>query len=237
MAQIKVTDLEKRFGSKTVLHSISFAVQKGEFFAYIGPNGAGKTTTIRILLGVISECSGTAHIIDDNGNLMERNKIGFVLEDEKPFDTATPEEYLRFYADVYRISNRDEKISELLNMVGLEKQGRDKIAKFSKGMKRKLSVAKGLIAEPKILFLDEPFEGIEIEARREIKDILAKLQKDSIIFLTSHNLYEIEPLCTSFGIIIDGDFLGKWSQSDLKGKSLEDFYFAAKEQHQRGHTD
>ena len=128
----------------------------------------------------------------------------------------------------YKIK-REENIKEILERLNLYKRRNEKIYTFSKGMKRKLCIAKAILCEPDILFLDEPFEGIEIEARREIKEVLLELKnKMKIIFLTSHNLYEIEPLCTSFGIIINGVLKGKWNKKDLKDINLEEFYFKIK---------
>lgn len=231
MAKIIISNLSKNFGNKTILKNISFEVEKGEFFAYIGPNGSGKTTTIRIILGVLTPTKGKVCILDDNSFLIPKNKIGFVLEKEEPFEDFTPLEYLKFYGEMYDVKYCDEKIENLLKELNLYDKKKDKISTLSKGMKRKLCIAKSLINDPEVLILDEPFEGIEIEARREIKNILyEKIKEKKIIFITSHNLYEIEPICTSFGILINGELKGKWKKEDLKNKnmSLEDFYFKIK---------
>ena len=224
MIKILVQNLVKKFGNKVALKGINFEVEKGEIFAYIGPNGAGKTTTIRILLQIIKPTSGVAKILYDN-EILSKEKIGFVLENEVPFEKYTPFEYLKFYGEIYKVRDIEKKIQILLEKLNLKKREKDKIATFSKGMKRKLCIAKALISDPEVIILDEPLEGIEIEARKEIRDILLEIKKDKIIFLSSHNLYEIETICTSVGIINEGKFIGKWQFEEIKGKSLEEFYF------------
>jgi len=231
MSKIIIKNLTKKFNNKIVVNNLVLEIKSGELFAYIGPNGAGKTTTIRILLQIIKPTKGKIKMIGNNDNFLPKEKIGFVLEEETPFGNFTPEEYLQFYAEIYKVKEKKQKIQELLKKFSLYTMKKQKVSKFSKGMKRKLCVAKALIGNPEVLFLDEPLEGIEIEARKEIKDILLEMKKDKIIFLTSHNLYEIEPLCNSFGIIIDGVFMGKWLQESLDGKSLEEFYFRIKEKY------
>lgn len=230
MAKIVISNLCKKFGNKIALKNLNFEVKSGEFFGYIGPNGSGKTTTIRIILGILAPTEGKAQVLDDKNVPLKRNKIGFVLENENPFENFTPIEYLGYYAKLYGIKNYSEKIISLLKKLNLYERMKDKISTFSKGIKRKLCFAKALLAEPEILILDEPFEGIEIEARREIKNVLFEIIKENrIIFMTSHNLYELEPLCTSFGILINGELKGKWLKEDLKNINLEDFYFKVKE--------
>jgi len=231
MAKIIIKELTKKFNDKLVLKNINFEIENG-IFAYIGPNGAGKTTTLRVCLKIIEPTKGEVIMYGNDEKPIKRNKIGFVLQDEEPFDNFTPLEYLKFYCEIYGIENK-EKIEEILKKFSLDKEKRTKISKFSKGMKRKLCIAKAFIGDPEILFLDEPLEGIEIETRKEIKDILLEMKKDKIIFLTTHNLYEVEPLCDSFGIIMDGFFMGKWDKEVLKDKSLEDFYFEIKKQHDK----
>ena len=227
MAKIIVHNLVKKFNSHFVLRNISFQVTDG-LFAYIGPNGSGKTTTVRLCLKILKPTSGGVRILRDDGSPVPCNRLGFVLENETPFENFTPEEYLRFYAEIYRVAKKEEKITELLEKITLAPRRKERIAKFSKGMKRKLCIIKSLIGDPEVLFLDEPFEGIEIEARREIKDILLEIKKRKTIFLTTHNLAEIESMCDSFGIIINGDFAGHWECDVLHGTSLENFYFSVK---------
>jgi len=230
MSEISIKNLTKQYNNNLVLKGVNFTVKEGEIFAYLGPNGAGKTTTIRILLSIIKPSGGEAKILGENGNSLPHSKIGFVLENEMPFENFTPEEYLKFYSEIYQTQQKEYIIQELLRKFGLLSKKRDKISKFSNGMKRKLCVAKALMGDPEILVLDEPFESIEIEARREIRNILIGFGRKKIVFLSSHNLYEIETFCTSVGIINKGQFLGKWSREVFKDKSLEEFYFKIMEE-------
>lgn len=233
MAEIVINNLVKRFNNKIALKNISFQVKNG-LFAYIGPNGSGKTTTVRLCLGIIKSTKGEIKISGNDSLPISRNKIGFVLENESPFENYTPEEYLDFYAKIYGVARRRQIIDEWMEKSSLISVRKEKIAKFSKGMKRKLCIIKALIGNPEILFLDEPFEGIEIETRKEIKNILVEIKKEKIIFLTTHNLAEIESLYDSLGIIINGNFAGIWERAVLNGTSLEDFYFSVKNKYANG---
>lgn len=200
------------------LGPISFEIKEGEVFALIGPNGAGKTTTIRIILDILKPDSGKV--------LKEKNiKIGFVLENEKPFENLNPYEYLEFFTNIYKIK---KDIYEFLDFFDLKKYLNKTNGKLSKGNQKKLCLAKAMIAEPSILILDEPLEGIEPDSRREIKELIVSYSKNKkSCLITSHELYEIENFCLSFGIIYDGKFLGKWEIDQIKRNniSLEDFYF------------
>ncbi|MGB9722108.1 MAG: ABC transporter ATP-binding protein [bacterium] len=227
MARIIVENLVKKLSNKIVLNNISFQIANG-LFAYIGPNGSGKTTTVRLCLGILKPTSGEIKILKDDGFPVLNSEIGFVLENESPFENFTPQEYLEFYAEIYGVVRKEEKISELLEKIGLASRRKEKIAKFSKGMKRKLCIIKSLMGDPQVLFLDEPFEGVEIEARRELKNILLEIKSEKIIFVTTHNLPEIESMCDAFGIIINGSFAGPWEREALSGRSLENFYFSVR---------
>ncbi len=227
MAKIIIKNLIKKFNNKIALNNISFQITNG-LFAYIGPNGSGKTTTVRLCLKILKPTSGEIKILKDDGVPVLNNEIGFALENESPFENFTPYEYLEFYAEIYGVAKKEQRITELLEKISLASRRNEKVAKFSKGMKRKLCVIKSLIGNPEVIFLDEPFEGIEIEARRELKDILLEIKKEKIIFLTTHNLAEIESLCDSFGIIVNGSIVGIWKREVLNGRSLEDFYFSVR---------
>ncbi|MEO0301847.1 MAG: ABC transporter ATP-binding protein [candidate division WOR-3 bacterium] len=197
------------------LGPISFEIKKGEIFALLGPNGAGKTTTVKLILELLKPVGGEIYKEKDI-------KIGFVLENEKPFENLNPFEYLEFFRDIYKISI---DIYNILEMFDLKKYLNKINGKLSKGNQKKLCLAKAIIGNPNLLILDEPLEGIEPLSRKEIKDFLVNYVKnDRACLITSHELYEMENFCSVFGIIYDGKFLGKWKIEEIKNFSLEDFY-------------
>lgn len=225
MNKIQLTKINKCFKNRFCLSNLSFIVEAGEIFGFLGTNGAGKTTTIRILLGLMKPDSGSASLLNDETPL-SRSKIGIVLEDEKPFDGLTPYEYLDFFATYYSVDSKEKRarIEDILKRFYLYDWRDIKIKNFSKGMKRKLTVSKALLHKPSIIIMDEPFQGIEPESRRDIKETLKHFAgMGKIVFLSTHNLDEAENFCSSFGIIQQGKFMGKWNMKELNC-SLEDFY-------------
>ncbi len=199
------------------LDRISFEIKEHEIFALIGPNGAGKTTIVRIILGVIESYKGKI--------IKEKNiNIGFVLENERPFENLYPLEYLKFFA---QINGNRTGLSHVIDLLNLKKCINKKNGVLSKGTQKKLCIAKAIISEPDLIILDEPFEGVEPETRREIKDFLIEYSsRGKSVFITSHELYEIENFCTHVGIIYEGKFLGKREIEEIKSEnlSLEKFY-------------
>lgn len=226
MIEMKIKNITKSFGNEFSLDNLSLNLKGGELFVYLGPNGAGKTTTVRCLLGLYKIGNGSIDFTNSETKI-DNKKIGFVLENEKPYDELTSVEYLSLFANISKVENINDKIENVLNKVNLINE-KKRIKTFSKGMKKKLLLAKALLSDPNILILDEPLEGLEVETRKEIKEILKGIVKDgNIVFITTHNLFEAENFCNSFGIIINGKFLGKWNISDLDC-SLEEFYLKRK---------
>lgn len=151
---IEVQNLTKKFNGKTILNGINFHVHKGEIFGFLGPNGAGKTTTLRIILGLLDPTSGEALVfgedIGSNGDL--RRKVGILLENDGLYDGLSAYENLDYYAQLYNVPDRDKKIRNLLDFAGLLERKGDKVGTFSKGMKRKLGLARAMIHDPDVLF-------------------------------------------------------------------------------------
>ncbi len=217
-----VSSIVKCYNKGFCLKEVSFDVKEGEIFGFLGENGAGKTTTLRAILGLLTIDSGK---ISFEG--IKRDRIGFVLENETPFFNLTPVEYLDFFGDIYKMDKKDRKkrISDLLEEMELMDKAHEKIVTFSKGMKRKLTIAKALLHDPDILIMDEPFTGIEPLSRRRIKSLIRELaNKNKIIIFSTHVLDEAETLCNTFGIIHNGKFLGKMKISE-KQMSLEEIFF------------
>lgn len=226
MSKIKLSNVKKCYNSGFCLKNINFEVYGGEIFGFLGVNGAGKTTTIRIMLNVLSLDEGKIILQRKNGEYISLKDIGFVLEEEKPFENLSPVEYFNFFASNYGLQkgDRENRIENMLQKLNLLKRKNERISNFSKGMKRKLTIGKALLHDPEILILDEPLTGIEPKTRSDIKSILKDFaSREKIVFLSTHNLDEAERLCSSFGIIDEGSFKGKWQISELKG-SLENFF-------------
>ncbi|MCW3136316.1 MAG: ABC transporter ATP-binding protein [Canidatus Methanoxibalbensis ujae] len=208
MNVIEIKNLTKKFGDKVVLNGINFDVAEGEVFGYLGPNGAGKTTTMRIILGLLNPTSGEALVM--GRNLAEddeaRGRIGVVLENDGLYEDQTAYDNLDYYAQLYDVSKRKERIEELLKFVGLYDLRYEKVGAFSKGMKRKLAIARALVHDPEILFLDEPSAGLDPEAQRMVRELIVNLSKESgkTIFLNSHNLDEVQRICDRTAILHRG---------------------------------
>ncbi|PXF51512.1 MAG: ABC transporter ATP-binding protein [Candidatus Methanophagaceae archaeon] len=227
---IKIQDLTKKFNGRTVLNGVSFEVKEGEVFGYLGPNGAGKTTTLRIILGLLKPTSGTALV--EGRNLGEdeelRQRVGVVLESDGLYERLTAHENLDYYARLYGVAARSrsragrrlegERVEELLEFVGLSERRNEKVGKFSTGMKRKLALARALIHEPEILFLDEPATGLDPEAQRMVRDLILKLSKEEkrTVFLNSHDLDEVQRICTRIAILQNGELRAYDSVENLR---------------------
>jgi len=205
---IAVEGLGKSFGKLQVLEDINLQVEYGEVFGFLGPNGAGKTTTIRILLGLLQPSSGTATVFGEQlehlGDL--RRRVGVLLEHDALYKRMSARANLEYYAALYDVERRGEKIDRLLTMVGLQDRQHEPIARFSTGMRRKLGIARALVHDPEVLFLDEPTSGLDPEAQRMIRELIVELAADRrmTVFLNSHNLHEVQRICTTVAILRKG---------------------------------
>ncbi len=224
---IEVQNLTKTFNGKTVLKDVSFEVKEGEIFGYLGPNGAGKTTTLRIILGLLNPTSGNAFVMGQNLGLGEnealRNKVGVLLEDDGVYDRLSAYENLDYYAQLYGLSDRIERkrrIRELLESVGLSDRIKDKVGRFSKGMRRKLALARAIVHEPEVLFLDEPSSGLDPEAQIMVRDLILQLSEEMgvTIFLNSHDLDEVQRICTKIAILQSGEIKAHDTVKNLREK-------------------
>ena len=227
---VKTDALTKIFGDFTAVNSINIEVQRGSLYGFLGPNGAGKSTTIKMLTGILTPTSGHASLLDRNPwnqkeSLEIKKRTGVVPEDLALFDNLNAREYLAFVGrmhllDKHTIQSRSE---ELIKILKLENAGSKLTVEFSHGMKKKLALAASLLPNPQLLFLDEPFEGIDAVTASVIRDILMDyVAKGSTVFVTSHVLEIVERICTHVGIIADGQLVEQSSLAELqKGSSLE----------------
>jgi len=218
---IEVQNVTKKFNGKTILNGINFHVHKGEVFGFLGPNGAGKTTTLRIILGLLDPTSGEAHVFREylGSNNELRRKVGILLENDGLYDGLSAYKNLDYYAQLYNVPDREEKIKNLLDFAGLTKRKGDKVGTFSKGMKRKLGLARAMIHDPDVLLLDEPSSGLDPEAQRMVRDLILHLAKEKrTIFLNSHDLDEVQKICSKIAILHRGTMQAYDRVENLRNK-------------------
>jgi ABC-2 type transport system ATP-binding protein len=206
---IETEGLTKKFGNLTAVDGLTLHVNDGEVFGFLGPNGAGKTTTIRMLCCLISKTSGTARIGNyDVGNSADQQKIrrmvGLLTENVGLYEELSAYDNLDFYGRFYRldVQKRKERIEYLLKMLGLWEKRNVAAGTFSKGMKQKLAIARALIHDPQVLFLDEPTASLDPEASKTVRDFILELKKEKrTIFLNTHLLDEAEKICDRVAIL------------------------------------
>ena len=206
---IDAENLTKKFGGITAVDDVTFHVNEGEVFGFLGPNGAGKTTTVRILCCLISKTSGQARvggyeIGNDFNSLKIRSIIGFLPDNVGLYEELSAYKNLDFYGKLYERTEqqRKESIERFLRLLGLWEKKDLPVGTFSKGMKQKIALARALIHEPMILFLDEPTVNLDPEAARTVRDFILELKKEKkTIFLNTHNLDEAQRICDKIGIL------------------------------------
>lgn len=226
---VETFDLVRRFGDFTAVDGVNLRVERGQFFGFLGPNGAGKSTTIKMLTGLLEPSSGRVRVLGRDlavETTEVKRRIGVVPEDLNLFERLTGAEMLTFTGRMYGLRREEtaERAGELLRLMELDAEPKKLIVEYSHGMKKKLSLACALIHSPEILFLDEPFEGVDALASRTLKDLLLKLTARGItVFLTSHVLEIVERLCTHIAIITAGRLVVEGALDELRrGIALED---------------
>jgi len=219
---IETHGLRKVFGDVAAVNGLDLRVRSGTLFGFLGPNGAGKSTTIKLLTGLLSKTSGRATVLGhelDRDPVEIKRRIGVVPEELVLFDRLTGEEYLTFVGRMYGLHKQliRSRGAELLDLMELPRDRKKLIVDYSHGMKKKLAFAAAVIHEPRLLFLDEPFEGIDAIASRMIKDLMQTLLKGgATIFLTSHILEIVEKLCSDIAIIDSGKLVAQGSLEELR---------------------
>jgi len=207
---IRVAQLTKAFGEVQAVAGVDFEVGDGELFGFLGPNGAGKTTTINMLTGLARPDAGTIHIADidcSRDPKAAQHLMGIVPDESNLYPELTGFENLCFCGSLYGMRKRDRenRAWELLERFGLKEAAQRKFGGYSKGMKRKLTIAAGIIHSPTILFLDEPTTGIDVASARQIRQLIAELNADgATVFLTTHYIEEAERLCQRIAFIVQG---------------------------------
>jgi len=229
---VETQALTRDFGSLRAVDGINLAVPAGSFFGFLGPNGAGKSTTIKCLTGLLRPTAGSMRILGMDpltDAVSVKRRIGVVPEDLALFERLTAPETLTFVSEVHGLDAKvaRARAADLLALMDLESARSTLVTDFSHGMRKKLSLAAALLPAPKLLFLDEPFEGIDAVASRQIKDLLHSfVTRGGTIFLTSHILEIVERLAEQFALIVKGEVVCCQTVSDLgrAGTTLEQLY-------------
>ncbi len=214
---ILIKNLSFGFAEKQVLNHITFRVQEGEIFGLLGPSGAGKTTLIKVLTGQLSQSDGYAELLGKDTKRLsaaQRRQIGTMMDNFGLYERLSIYDNLSFYADIYHVPR--STIKEILQSIGLYEGRNTAVSKLSKGMKNRLSLARALINNAKILFLDEPTAGLDPTTTREIHDILLRQkEKGTTIFLTTHNMFEAENLCDHIALLSKGNIIENGKPKDI----------------------
>lgn len=225
---ITVKKLVKRFGLKPVLRGVDFEVQPGEFVALLGPNGAGKTTFLRILASLSRPSLGDVNIAGyklPHEAAQVRARLGVVSHLPLLYGDLTAEENLRFYARMYNISNYELRVTEVLEMVGLEGRRRDLVRTFSRGMQQRLAIGRAVLHDPDVVLFDEPYTGLDQDASAMLDEVLKTVAaKGRTVVMTSHDLARAEDLATRFDILSRGLISASASRKELKKTNLLAFY-------------
>ena len=201
---IQTKQLTKKFGNVLAVDQLDLDVKEGEVFGFLGPNGAGKTTTVRMLTSLIGPTSGTGSVAGFTLGSQDtdiRRTVGVLTETPGMYDNLPAEYNLRIFAELYEVEDVPGQVEKYLRLLGLYDRRLDPAGTFSKGMKQKLAIARALLHEPRILFLDEPTAGLDPEASHLVREFIAELKKEGrTIFLCTHNLDEADRLCDRVGV-------------------------------------
>jgi ABC-2 type transport system ATP-binding protein len=237
---VQTVNLTRRFGDKVAVDQLNLQVAEGEFFGFLGPNGAGKSTTIKMLVGLLRPTSGQA-LIDGidiwQQPLQAKQRIGVLPEGLNLYERLTGREFVRFVGSMYGLPAElvEQRTSELMQLMDLDGDADKLIVDYSTGMRKKTALAAAIIHSPRILFLDEPFEGIDAISGRAIRSVLQQLRtRGTTIFFSSHILEVVERLCTRIGVIAGGRLVAEGSIAELRelaqageDATLEDLFIHA----------
>jgi len=228
LAQIEVRKLVKRFGLKTVLRGLDFKVESGEFVALLGPNGAGKTTFLRILASLSRPTMGEVRIsgyrLPSQAAAVRRN-LGVVSHLPLLYGDLTAEENLKFYGRMYGIPNLDERVMEVLELVGLKSRRRDLVRTYSRGMQQRLAIGRAILHDPEVVLFDEPHTGLDQDACVMLDNVLREVAAlGRTVVMTSHDLARTADLASRFDILSRGVIVDSVRREDIEPDQLLAFY-------------
>lgn len=227
-SMIVVKKLVKRFGMKTILRGLDFKVEQGEFVALLGPNGAGKTTFLRILASLSRPSLGDIRIAGyslPNQAAQVRQKLGVVSHLPLLYGDLTAEENLKFFGQMYNVSNINPRIGEVLNLVGLSHRRKDLVRTFSRGMQQRLAIGRAVLHDPEVMLFDEPHTGLDQDACDMLDKVLQDVAaRGRTVVMTSHDLGRVEDLATRYDVLSKGVISATSRKSELKSGNILTFY-------------
>lgn len=220
---IKVSGLTKDYGARRAIHNLSFDAQQGEIVGFLGPNGAGKTTTMRILTGYMPPTDGEAivagyDVVEES--LEVRKRVGYLPETVPLYTDMAVFDYLKFMGELRHIPNVDDRVNEVLDMVGLIDRANGYIGNLSKGMRQRVGLAQALLHRPEVLILDEPTIGLDPGQVVEVRELIREIGRERTVLLSTHLLYEAQNLCDRVLIINKGKIAAEDTTENLQARLL-----------------
>ena len=222
---IQVKNLSKNYGKQSAVQDLNFRLEEGQIVGFLGPNGAGKSTTLKMMMGLIRPSDGSILIDGKDPQEQEialKKQIGYLAENNPLYPDMYVREFLAFIGNIHQLKNLDERIQEVIEWVGLQKEAHKKIQELSKGYQQRVGIALAILHNPAILILDEPTSGLDPNQRAEIRDLIKSLQKDRIILFSSHILSEVEAICDRVLLLHQGKLVSDSPMKDIK--DLEKFF-------------
>ena len=221
---IEVQNLTKQFGSMTVVKDLSFELGPGSVLGFLGPNGAGKSTTMKMITGFIPVSSGEIFVSGmpvGTDQLKPQKKIGYLPENNPLYLDMYVKEYLDFVARIYKISNRSDRVKQMINAVGLEIEQNKKIGALSKGYRQRVGIAQAMIHDPEVLILDEPTSGLDPNQLIEIRELIKSIGKEKTLMLSTHIMQEAEAICDRVVILSKGEIVADTPTNMLHSHSSD----------------
>ena len=204
---ITIDNVSKNYGTQKALSDVSFSLKKGEIVGFLGPNGAGKSTLMKIICCYLSQDNGNVKVCDldtQNQEILVKSKIGYLPENNPLYSDMYIKEYLSFVGAIYKIKDLDERVSEIIDQIGLTKEKQKKIKELSKGYQQRVGLAAALIHNPEILILDEPTTGLDPNQLVEIRKLIKQVGQDKTVLLSTHIMQEVDKTCNRVIIINKG---------------------------------